>query len=486
MRLPGPHGLFLLLFLAAPEALPHSSNRNNGGPLQARLPAESLDRGQEALAAETAFLQTHLFTDGRGMHLAPGLFTFYELLQRPEIPVDSTGWILRILGFNLEDRRAIGLFGVDYRGARVGVLGCVGCHSGQAAGRTIVGLGNKRIDVGLVGQVAMAISRPCDWTRRLRAEHEQRLIERVMAFTSFLQDPARTNVTQGMVPVSIVQHWFYAQAGKQMGPEMPRPGVKVPHLWGYGEKRKIGLFCDGFGDGSAPGWAAMVELAAGQTTEAVRTYRHRLDEVEALFEKFLPPAYPFAIDRSRARQGGEVFARACCGCHGRYRKDALGFPIFEAPRHIPWEIVRTDTQRLRAMTTEFRRLVAASPLSDLIQATTLPPGYFAPRLEGVWARFPYLHNASVPSIRALLTRPPRRPTVWSLRDAGALYRFDPIGVGLTVPNPGSREELQRQAERGCRDVYSVRRLGHSNQGHWFGTDLSEEDKVALIEYLKTL
>jgi hypothetical protein len=42
------------------------------------------------------------------------------------------------------------------------------------------------------------------------------------------------------------------------------------------------------------------------------------------------------------------------------------------------------------------------------------------------------------------------------------------------------------AQKGERDVYSVAKLGHSNQGHPFGTGLSEEEKRNLIEYLKTL
>ena len=41
--------------------------------------------------------------------------------------------------------------------------------------------------------------------------------------------------------------------------------------------------------------------------------------------------------------------------------------------------------------------------------------FLKPRLEGVWARFPYLHNGSVPNVAALLSRPDDRPRAFSLR-----------------------------------------------------------------------
>jgi hypothetical protein len=333
------------------------------------------------------------------------------------------------------------------------------CHSGRAAGRLIVGLGNKRIDVGSMGALGRAIGGNA-------------------TLTAAMSNPRWTNRTRGLVPDALIQRWFYANAGLTMPEDLPAAVVKVPHLWGYGEKRRAGLFTDGLGDGAEPGWAAMVELATGQTPETVRGYRHRLEEVEQAIAELLPPAYPFLVETDLAERGRRVFERECAACHGEYRRDAEGLPAYEAPRHIGWELVQTDRQRLLCVTPEFRRLIETSPLKDLIRTTGLPPGYFAPRLDGVWSRFPYLHNASVPTIRDLLTTPARRPKAWSLKDAGEASRFDQVALGLKVghekPAPGNR------------DVYSTDREGQSNQGHPFGTALPEASKRALIEYLKTL
>ena len=128
-----------------------------------------------------------------------------------------------------------------------------------------------------------------------------------------------------------------------------------------------------------------------------------------------------------------------------------------------------------------------SPLSDIIQYNDRPPGYFAPRLEGIWARFPYLHNASVPSILDLLNHPLKRPQLFSLKDAGKEYRFDPKSLGLTKVSVKTLSR-QLQKRRRPRWIYNTRLIGQSNQGHYFKSfeKLTETHKRDLIEYLKTL
>jgi hypothetical protein len=438
--------LWALLSLAAPAGAP------TGRATAAEKAAQSL-------------LETRLFEQGRGMHFrAPGVLPLFHLFER--LPVGINGLVGRYLGANMEGRRAVGMFEEKHEGKAVVAFGCVFCHSGRAAGRLIVGLGNKRVDVGSMGSLGHAVSGPSP-------------------LTSALKDPRWTNRTKGLVPDSLIQRWFYRTAGLEMPSDLPAAAVKVPHLWGYREKRRAGLFCDGLGDGSAPGWTAMVELATGQTAETVRGYRDRLEQIEHAIEDLLPPAYPFITETALAERGRAVFEETCSGCHGSYRRDARGLPVFDAPRHVDWETVATDRLRLLCVTPQFRKLIAANPLSDLIRATDLPPGYFAPRLEGVWARFPYLHNASVPTVRDLLTEPTRRPTVWSLRDAGEASRFDEEALGLKIDR-GTAAGLRREAARGNRDVFSTDRAGHSNQGHAFGTTLPAESKRALIEYLKTI
>jgi hypothetical protein len=113
--------------------------------------------------------------------------------------------------------------------------------------------------------------------------------------------------------------------------------------------------------------------------------------------------------------------------------------------------------------------------SGTVLKRTLHKGAYEARvLEGIWAAAPYLHNGSVPSLDELLKPPALRTTSFSL---GPKYDVDKIGLAATQ-DPSS----PTRTVTGCDKLDS----GESNCGHDFGTSLSEQDKKALLEYLKTL
>ncbi|MEM7271372.1 MAG: di-heme-cytochrome C peroxidase [Pseudomonadota bacterium] len=99
--------------------------------------------------------------------------------------------------------------------------------------------------------------------------------------------------------------------------------------------------------------------------------------------------------------------------------------------------------------------------------------YAARPLYGIWAAAPYLHNGSVPTLADLLTPPDDRITRFPLghRD------YDPVRVGYRTDLPKDEWlfEVDTEKDDGARNI-----------GHPFGTSLSDNDKEALIEYLKTL
>jgi len=100
-------------------------------------------------------------------------------------------------------------------------------------------------------------------------------------------------------------------------------------------------------------------------------------------------------------------------------------------------------------------------------------GYNATLLDGIWLRGPYLHNGSVPTLTDMLEPPANRPSVfWRGYDV-----YDQEKVGFVSQG----EDAERY---GWKLDISV--PGNSNSGHLYGTDLSAEDKQALVEYLKTL
>jgi hypothetical protein len=109
-----------------------------------------------------------------------------------------------------------------------------------------------------------------------------------------------------------------------------------------------------------------------------------------------------------------------------------------------------------------------------------PTGYVAPPLNGIWASAPYFHNGSVPTLWHLL-HPEQRPVVWRR----TLYGYDHPKLGLEVE---VFEELpagvQRADER--REYFDTRKKGKSAEGHLFVNELTEDEKRAVLEYLKTL
>lgn len=94
--------------------------------------------------------------------------------------------------------------------------------------------------------------------------------------------------------------------------------------------------------------------------------------------------------------------------------------------------------------------------------------YRARPLNGIWATGPFLHNGSVPTLEDLLMPQDQRPTTFRVGDSV----LDPKAVGFVEPEDGF--------------VLDTTKAGNANSGHSYGTTLSDVDKAALIEYLKTL
>lgn len=462
-----------------------------------------LDHASPTMQAASVRLSAHrsateyveklsFYDDGWGMVATPTISEFYH---RVGCDQGWKGYIIREfakprLGLYSGRNTATGFLDKSHADLRVVVTGCATCHFGRAAGKDIPGLGNKNIDPCALGQWINAADGTLSWLPIASSTRAARDIQaRSLAMARRLGNEGLSNTTQGMVPVSLVFRWFYEQQGVPIPPTMTPGAVKVPTLWGYAEKISSGIFCDGVGDGEHSAWAAMVELAAGNSVENIRNHIDQIEYSELALGSLLPPAYPNSIDWEGAENGKSIFVEHCQVCHGQYVKDYGGLSIYEKPIHVRIEDVGTDDDRLNIVTVQSIEMVSRSPLKDVIR--THPHyrrGYFAPRLDGIWARFPYLHNGSVPNIMALLSNFDERPVIFDLSDAGEVRRYDSENLGLNVPLLGSAKskQLQVKARTGSREVYDTSQLGHSNRGHEFGTDLSTEMKRSLIEYLKTL
>ena len=98
--------------------------------------------------------------------------------------------------------------------------------------------------------------------------------------------------------------------------------------------------------------------------------------------------------------------------------------------------------------------------------------YVARPLTGVWATAPYLHNGSVPTLHDLLLPPPSRPATFRMGS----HEYDPTRVGLAGDSSRTAPVF----------VFDTQRPGNSNRGHTYGTNITEQQRRQLLEYLKTL
>jgi endo-cleaving rubber dioxygenase len=235
---------------------------------------------------------------------------------------------------------------------------------------------------------------------------------------------------------------------------------------------------------------------------------------------------------------------SCATCHGvyspRYVHDSnyLDRPELEgiAAHVVPLEVIGTDPARLSSLNEGLQQNLqwtwwaygtteAPGKCFDVIE----PAGYLAPPLYGVWATAPYFHNGSVPNVWEVL-QPLDRKAIWRRAsapapdgDPSAVMGYDtnlaraydherlgwkyaelPCGTALEPAvdcTPGAAEANPAStlwfswnldaapitaAELEQRKIYSSHKYSQGNRGHEFTQVLTDSERKALIEYLKTL
>ena len=208
-----------------------------------------------------------------------------------------------------------------------------------------------------------------------------------------------------------------------------------------------------------------------------------------------------SIDIAKAKRGEKIYLNTCQSCHGTYVKgwslsesESLSIESQLATTQVlyhektPVKDVGTDLNRAHGMkffADALNQLAISKKSGTVVEPQS---GYIPPPLVGIWARYPYFHNSSVPTLCALLTPAADRPEKFYLGPAdNAQTDFDSSCVGYPIAS--KTPENWRQEE----NLLDTRKRGLSNKGHekmLFNEDGSErftqEEKFALIEFLKTL
>ncbi len=209
---------------------------------------------------------------------------------------------------------------------------------------------------------------------------------------------------------------------------------------------------------------------------------HEFRDIQQYLLSLEAPKYPFAIDRPLASKGEQTFRDHCAKCHGTYGENWT-YPN----KVIALEEIGTDPKRHAGVEANYGIAYSESWFAQE-KATPLKlhmtAGYQAPPLDGIWATAPYFHNGSVPTLAGVLNSKarPKRFTR-SYRTAEADYDTDRIGWKVTeVRDPV--DAMLPGIER--RKIYDTTQPGRSNAGHSYGDVLTDAERKAVIEYLKTL
>lgn len=239
--------------------------------------------------------------------------------------------------------------------------------------------------------------------------------------------------------------------------------VDFPAIYNQRLKRDMWLHWDGNNnDVRERNYAAA--MAVGASPESVnQDHFNRIIEYIMTLEA---PAYPGPIDDRLAVQGAELFGANCARCHA-FDGDLTG-------QVTDIDEIGTDRHRLDSFTPElleaFHALVEPPFLFDAFRKTN---GYANVPLDGLWTRGPYLHNGSVPTVWDLLEEPGDRPT--SFYTGYNVLDLEKLGFIATGPEAEAA---------GWHFDTSV--PGNGNGGHLYGVGLTDAEKRALVEYLKTL
>jgi len=343
---------------------------------------------------------------------------------------------------------------------------CLMCHAGEVAGQTIMGLGNSAVDF-------------------------QTMFEELNAADGKnVQLPFPFSVARGTIdpisPVSFLMAFRDADLNLQKPIQLDYfPGVcSRPPAWWQIKRKKTRDWTGGIDARSTRVDLANL-LTPFNSAAHIKKHEAAFADISAFLLTIEAPKYPFPIDRKLADQGQQLFFDNCARCHGTYG------PGGKYPNKIvDFETLGTDSMLAEAITgrnlEHYNKSWFAQEVGPDGETLTVAQhhGYQAPPLDGVWATAPYFHNASVPTLYHVLNSQ-ARPKIFTRSFGTGKDDYDPVRVGLKFSALDRAPDASAPG-REHRKVYDTSQRGRGNGGHTFGDKLGEDERRAVIEYLKTL
>jgi mono/diheme cytochrome c family protein len=398
----------------------------------------------------------------------------YGLLADPARPRDLP------IGFVLYDTK--------FTATRFLMTNCALCHTAEINGQMITGLGSRSLRVNALNTAIMQIVKRDDFNAKemlplaASAAHRynipwgwrsrfvtKRAIKKLKALSASYVEmdagPGRNGVLE------------FTKAVLKQPVQPPYGFVRFHPVWSYKKRQSFGV--DGLMTGDLTMALAAVEFNKGMPAKYIVSHRNQWASLYEYVKTVEAPKFPGRIDMSMAQRGEQVFQTMCARCHGTYASAAQ---IYKE-KVIPVSLTGTDPDRIRSANLSVITAVNRSVFGKHVRLANTD-GYIAQPLDGIWCRGPYLHNGSVPTLADLLLPAAQRPVSFFVGgDTG--YDMQHLGVAYTeeLAPDGNRRGIRVSARQ---FEFNTRDPGNSNGGHGFSNKLSDADRMALLEYLKTL
>jgi cytochrome c553 len=469
-------------------------------------------------------LFNEIFKEFAGFKSFNGLFEWVGLIEYP-LPTDKQQFQIALP----DEKRPEYLLG--YSEILVGktkafTMSCAACHSDKLFGQTILGM-SKRFpranDFFIKGRNAFQHFDPLLFSMYTGATSEEmNLLERSIANLQAvgLKHPQHLGLDTSLaqVALSLNRREPNAWADKSSHYERyPRtdildtePADSKPAVW-WNVKYKNRWLSDGSVISGNPIYTNLLWNEIGRGSD-LRELSEWLDSnpkviqelTTAVFSTEAPRIEDFfpaeRINKASAMRGEQIFNVSCARCHGRYEKNWSR----EEFQNAQWELqIKTfrvqyaeKTFVVDVGTDPYRRegMKSLEPLNNLEisqrNGIVIQPqqGYVPPPLVGIWARWPYLHNNSIPNLCILLTPTNQRPSKYYAGDPidkDKHFDFECNGYPIEEKTPTEWMDLEHK--------YTTQYAGTSNSGHDQGIFLKDDKELLspenikdLIQFLQTL
>ncbi|HSC37869.1 MAG TPA: hypothetical protein VLD19_08370 [Chitinophagaceae bacterium] len=357
---------------------------------------------------------------------------------------------------------------------------CLQCHAQVFDGKLVMGMGNSFADFTMGQKLnPQAYTMLENFLKKgapRKYEAAKSFIQVARAISPYLTTQVRGVNAADRLAAVLVAHRDPITFKWNDSPAMDIPSEVIPSdvpAW-WLLKKKHAMFYNGFGRGDFGRFLMASNLLTVNDTAESREVDGHINDVLAYIYSLTPPTYPKPVNKQLARQGETIFITNCSKCHGKYSSGSDEYPNLL----IPESVIKTDSMLFKSnyQNPQFVNWFNNSWFAQGDHPARLEPfnGYIAPPLDGVWATAPYLHNGSVPTLEAVLNSH-ARPRYWQRDFANPQYDYEHPGWPYTV-----------QTAPGGTDVYNTDLPGYGNYGHYFGDKLSDKERKAVIEYLKTL